>query len=806
MSRLPTLPFVFAALIDLVLASPPGEYAAARAAEPAAATVPEATRAPTRVDPFVEHVAPPAVARGAVVRLELVGSQLDRATGLWTSLPPGKLRVANIVASAPDRTILEVAASPDCPIGLYALRLATEDGLSNPHLFVVDDLVPRETLADPQADFPVAVAGRLLSGGHERHRLTVTAGQRLTFDVVASRLGNDSDPLVTIFDSQGKRVARSDNSPGNFFDTSFSHEFAAAGNYVVEVRDARYQGSPHWRYLLRIGDFPAARVTLPSSAAPGALARLHLPEFPGLEVPVDVPALSTVGAAYVSLRRPGATVGAWAPLLVSSHLNVVESEPNDAVDEAVRIPALPALLHGVFASPSDRDHFACELKKGDRISVRAETKSIQSAADVELFVLDSTGREIQRSDDVNLPGGALDEASLQFTANQDGVFRLLVRELTRAGGPEFTYRLEVQRAAPRLQVTAEIAAFTTPRNSFQILPLNVVRQEYDGPIQLRLADAPAGLTLAPDVIPAGQNSLVATLRAADSTPLGVHSFHLFARPVDGESPAETQVVVQPLVDRQIINVDLIRYGLRDNQRYLPPSVRTEFALLVTPPAPFQLDAADSPVILPRYQVAELPLGLTREPGFQGLVAFAALSAGQLGEETQGRKQVFYRAPVAAADQSAARATFHSRSQANEGQERVDLYATAQLGERRITLNRSVQLSIKPAFELVLEPPQAVLAPGASATIRLNAKRLPSFAGPIQVALTAQPGVTAPAMLEIPAGQASVEFTVSAAPDVKPRRERIRCVATATVGGFQEEPRPVELDLEVKLPPPPAPAK
>jgi len=238
--------------------------------------------------------------------------------------------------------------------------------------------------------------------------------------------------------------------------------------------------------------------------------------------------------------------------------------------------------------------------------------------------------------------------------------------------------------------------------------------------------------------------------------------------------------------------------LRDNQRYLPPSVRRQFALLVTPPSPIALDIAETNIVLPRYQLAELPLTVVRQSGFDGAIAFTALSGGQLGEESQGRKQVFYRFPTATAQQPQVVGTFHSRSQANEGQERVDLFATTQVGTRRVTLNRSVNLSIKPAVEVAIEPVQLVVAPGGMSKIKLVAKRLPSFTGSVTVTMNSQPGVTLPMTVVIPEGQPTAEIELRVSPDTKPRRERIRFVTTASVGGFQEEPRPAELDLEIKL--------
>src|SRR4051812_11492663 len=84
-------------------------------------------------EPFVEHVEPASVARGQRQRIALVGRGVDRPQGLWTSLPPGKARVVSAQASDASRAELELEVASDCPLGIYGLRLATEDGLSNLH-------------------------------------------------------------------------------------------------------------------------------------------------------------------------------------------------------------------------------------------------------------------------------------------------------------------------------------------------------------------------------------------------------------------------------------------------------------------------------------------------------------------------------------------------------------------------------------------------------------------------------------------------------------------------------------------------
>jgi hypothetical protein len=790
-----------------------------------------------RGEPAVSHVSPSSVARGKRTRLEFTGSRLERPLGVWTSMPYGELRVTRREGAASDSCVLEVEASADCPLGVHGLRLATESGLSNLLLFAVDELMPRPTLDNPQREFPVAVFGTLRSATVDRYPIWVRAGQRLSFEVLASRFGTDADPLLAIRDAAGRLVVERDNDPGVFFDCGFEHQFAAEGVYTVEVRDSRYLGAPNWQYVLRMGRFPAVRHALPSAVKPSVTTPVTLPEaFRSEDASAASTPIEIVGRAlrpttgpwvhFHELRRPDDAAPSWAPLLVSPLDNNVEREPNDTMEQAtVSAVAPPAHWHGVLEQPRDRDWFALDLSKGRRWSVRAETKSLQSAADVEIAVYDPTGREMLRVDDQNLPGGALDEAAFAFNSDRDGRYHLMVREATGAHGPDMAYRILIEPAGPRVQAIAEHASFTIPQGSYQSLPFTVTRTDFSGPIEFVLVDAPPGVTLQPRELQAGQNSMICRIVAAADAPQGVYSVGIAARlmpqappgnPADAkvpaantqESPASSaepiavfEVVAQPLVDKQLINVDLIRLALRDNQRWLPPSVRTRFALQITPPSPFGVDLAEAEVTLPRYLQAPLRMNTPRVAGFTDTITFRATGGGQFGEESEGRRQLFYRFPAALAADQSVTGTFYSRSQANDAVERIDVAATGVSDGRSVTLVRSLTLRVQPAYQLELEAKSVTLAPGGSAPVHIEAKRLTGFSGPITIlpASTPPADITLPKELVLPAEGSKIEFQLTVAADAKPRRERIRLASNARVGAFQEEPRPVELEVEIKQP-------
>ncbi|MBC7821018.1 MAG: PPC domain-containing protein, partial [Planctomycetaceae bacterium] len=293
---------------------------------------------------FVEQLSPPVVQRGAVNRIEVLGSETAEAVGLWSSLPADVFRVRPVEASGANKAAFDVELTAQAPLGLYGLRLATRSGLSNVHLFFVDELpvthkddISRNALASGSqvsdaSQQPDASAFRLMSehvklpacitapcrpAMIDRYSITVEKGQRVAFEVIGNRLGKDYDPLVRVRDAKGKVVAECDNSVGLFFDCRFAHTFAEAGTYTVEVRDSRFEGHPTWYYVLRMGDFPEARVSVPSSVRIGEPTTLTFPQIASLQLPVQFPADRPLGSLFHEVRHSPSGVATWIPLAIS---------------------------------------------------------------------------------------------------------------------------------------------------------------------------------------------------------------------------------------------------------------------------------------------------------------------------------------------------------------------------------------------------------------------------------------------------------------------------------------------------------
>ena len=783
-----------------------------------------ALAAPARADGFVESITPPAVKRGKTTRVTFTGRDLAAALDVWCSLPAGAL-MAKPVESTSGRAVFDVTAAADAPVGVCGVRVATANGLSNAHLVLVDDLPvrPRGAGDNPVSlALPAAVWGTLGEATVDRYRITVSAGTRVSFEVVANRFGKDADPLLTIRDSSGRWVAERDNDAGLYFDCRFEHRFEAAGTYTVEVRDARFRGSEHNHYVLRVGRFPAGRVAVPSAIEAGFTGTVGLPEVPNLSSPLA--ASRAPGPFFASLKRPTDHGSAWVPLTTSHGPVTVAEEFDAARDTALsqatsgpamlafvlsptrtnpflpldrmltvgRLQATPALvpgtLCGVLRTPGRSDAFRVRLQKGERIFLRGEAKALNSPADLELIVTDWLGKELRRG------GEQRDEVNLDFTAPTAGDYSVLVRDTLRDGGPAFAYRIAVRKSPFPPQLAAEVEGLTVPQGAYQAVPIVVNRNGTAGPIKLELCGGPPGLRITPDEIPDGAAAVVCKLEAGPSAPVGVHTVQLLAD-CGGD---RVLVRTQPLIDRKLVNVDLIPIALRDDQRRLPPSLTDRFAVQVTPPAPFAFVLPDAVVTLPRYQKAPIPIVTTRAAGFDGPISFRAVG-GQLADKNEGRTRAYAEFPDATVGEPNISGVVVSKILSNVGKVRIDVTATGTHAGRRVTLNRAFDLDLVTAFRVTAEPAKVSLRPGESATVRLVVSRVKSFDGPVTLHLPTVPGIPLPESVTVPRGETGVSVDIAVSPDAQPRRQNLQVTATGDVDGFEEEVRgsPVEVEVPKK---------
>ena len=764
--------------------------------------------------PFLEDVDPPVLQRGAVTRVTLRGTDLHQAVGVWASLPTSAVSGSIVSSNGTKEITLDITVPADAPLGMHGLRLATRGGLSNVHIVLIDELPLTSAVGNVKiagqsidVDLPCCLTATCVPETVDRYGIHVATGQTVAFEVIGSRFGKNYDPLITVRDESGRIVAQRDNDPGLFYDCRFAHTFASSGRFLVAVRESRYAGNAAWNYVLRMGDFPAANVAIPSAVVPGTSASFWLPEVSEERFARPVAARPRMQSFFHEVRASASGVATWIPLHTTSLTeHSLESEPNDHPDETANIATVPGTLNGVLDAPGDRDCFAFFLAKGQSLNITGQTREIGSAADLELVMYGPDGREMQRVDDAKIVFKKVAvsvEARFVFGARTEGLHWLMIRELAGDGGPSFAYRIDVAEPQPKITLAADVSRLTVPQKSWQPLPIKVTRERVSGPIELEVIGAPPGVSLVPSTIPADATEIVCQITATGDAPLGISTLEIVGRwkSEDGESNAAAMVTVHPMIDRQQIDKDRRFYSLRDNQLRLPPSLTSRLALMITPPAPFSIELPEALIVLTKYQTASFPIGTQRlvEKGFDSPIVFRA-TGGQIGVQEQERDNVFALIPAATIGQSKVEGVFHNRINTRYEKARVDLSATAEFGGHEVTLFRTFDLDLRSAFKPTFDPPTITVEPGGMATFKVLANRTPTYDGEVTVVPSLNYGLAFPEKIVIPAGQPHVELSIPIPADRNPGRVSIRCETRGYVGRYEEYLREPNLTIDVKKTP------
>jgi hypothetical protein len=498
---------------------------------------------------MITHMHPSAVARGTTQEVVLYangGSFADarglliEGEGVTASIVPAK-NAPKTELSAPvppmRQLTVRLSVAAHARPGVREFRVLTEHGISSlGQLLIVDAPVVVEKEGDnsvaekaPAVTVPVVICGRIERAENvDYYSFSAKAGQPLTIEVYAARLQDKIhdlqkhiDPLVSVYDAQGRELAANDD--GRFADPLLVFTPPSDGTYRLAIRDAKYDGDPRWTYALIITDRPYVTQIFPLGVPPGSTVTFE-PVLAGPQRPhwsARVPA--EPGVHTITLPVPGSS---WhtnpLPLVVANGVIVREQEPNDAPAQAQPLP-VPGGVNGRIGQRRDLDHFRIRLKKGETITAevfaRRFATELTSRLDAQLDLLSADGQKLLASNDDQSP--AIKDSALLFTAPADGDYLLRLRDLNNKGGEEYVYFLQVDWARPDFSVQVDPSIAMIGPGSCTSWYVQIHRRNgFAGPVTISVEGLPPGVSVHPLTIPANMTQGVLVVSAADNAPLG----------------------------------------------------------------------------------------------------------------------------------------------------------------------------------------------------------------------------------------------------------------------------------------------
>ena len=699
--------------------------------------------------PQIGNIAPLGVRRGVANEVTFSGSNLSGNPRL---IAPFDFQVEPLPAPAKSDAAnwkMKLTARADVAVGVYPIRIQTDDGISNPFLLAVGQL-PQVAEKEDNSSFetaqaipdpPLVIEGQVAGNDVDFFRFHGKKGELIVVDAQCARIGSGIDPTIRLTSgaANGAYIASADDSPGLLTDARLTATLPADGDYVVELSDSRYQGSNRPVYRLVIGAVPMAEEIYPMGGRAGETVGLELRggTLGGLKIAAATlnPPIGTdrvaarissamLGTGMSFAGAPAIDVESLAPLAVSNYPEVREAA--DPAAPATRAVA-PVVLNGRIDPPGDDDPFVLAVTPGQRLRIKVHASEIGSALDGVLRVLGNGGSVLANADDTSIPlppkgaqpqSLALPDPSLDLTIpGGTNEITLVMRDLEGRGGIGFPYRIVVEPLFPDFQFSANELQVSVPRGGTAAVGVTVQRKGHGGAITVTVADPPVGMTVRPGTIAAGQTTGVLSLAAAADAKFPAAPIKLVARAQGVNGPME-RLAFKPVVHAQ--------------QAPLPTCSITEYGLVAAPALalPVTLDTPVAPIEVAHGLSASIPVKVTRTKGSDAALAIAPLPL----------PPGLTIANATIADKALdGKVTVNVAVAAPLGTMTIGLEAKGKIaGVERIFALPAVTLAVVPPATVELAAPTLELKPGATVELKGKIVRKGSFDGPVTIKINGLP--------------------------------------------------------------------
>ncbi len=780
--------------------------------------------------PRIAAISPSGIRRGVTTEVVVSGTNFAGSPRWLGSFGSVVQPVGSEVGKPTDLTSckLRITPDPDVPVGVYLVRIQTEGGLSNPFPFAVDQ-VPHLIEVEDNSSFglaqkvttPAVVEGQASGSDVDYFRFSGRRGEKVVIDAVCARVGSGVDPSIRLSTLARRFVAAADDTPGLLTDARLFAELPTDGDYVVELADTRYQGAgTRTNYRLLIGrGLSAAGMVFPLGGRRGDLLPV---ELTGGTLPGSTPHRADVLLSQSLETEPGRvapqisemsggltildpiTSGGWflghdveamPPLAVGAAPEFRESL--DPAAPAIRA-TLPAVFNGQIEAPRDTDVYVVTgVTPGQKVRVVLEAASFGSLLDGVVQVRGASDTILSTSDDSAIPTRrkpklppadpnapkkppimSLDSEALVTIPAGLNEISLTVRDLEGDGGPGYPYRLTVEPVVPGFVLLASTQdQVNIPRGGTVGISVEAERTDFLGPITLKVANPPPGVTVRAGLIPFGQTVGTLSLSAAPDARFDAVTLQITGESVGPNGP---------------IRAEATRTTILAAQAEFASGYRTYAGLPAAPtsPPPITVTGPDAVEVVLAY-AATFPVRVVRSPGTEDVVL------------TFGSLPTVPNLAVAADPKLAAKVldgtiTINTNPDLVLGPNVVVFTARGKFGDRERTIAMpAVTVTVTLPAEIELTTPRLEIAAGTSAEIRGKVTRRGGFKDPVNLKLDALPAGIKADPLVVPPEATEFAFKVTADPKAAPTEAAARVVPAIKLGPRDYAPPAVPLVIKVK---------
>ena len=433
----------------------------------------------------------------------------------------------------------------DATLGPHFWRATCAQGGSHARVFVVGDLPEWiETESNSQAELaervelPVTINGRI-SGERDLdyYVFPAKAGEVIHCEVLAGRLGSPLDPVATIYDDQGQRVAVQETRLG--VDPMLTFVAPRDGDYRLLMANVSLHGGPQYVYRVTLSAESRPVLAFPAGGQASAefivewLSPSGTGDWIGSKQKVRLASPDGPLAPHIG---DGSTItletDRWATRLDGDEIG---GQGNDSADRAEPV-ALPVTIDGRFSSKDDSDWFRFTANQGELLQFVVRPAPLASRATPTLEVFNAERHSLAQASAYETAGR---DCLLEWKCPADGDYWICLRDARHGirGGQDFIYRFTAAHAEPDFRLSLPQTRLNITPGDKATLTLEVARMEaFSEAIALECAGLPEGVRCEPLEIPAGSTSVKLTFTAeADARPADV-SVRLFGVASIGGQP------------------------------------------------------------------------------------------------------------------------------------------------------------------------------------------------------------------------------------------------------------------------------
>jgi hypothetical protein len=190
---------------------------------------------------------------------------------------------------------------------------------------------------------------------------------------------------------------------------------------------------------------------------------------------------------------------------------VFEKEPNNTSAQAQEIK-WPVTINGRIDPPGDRDWFAFDAKKGERLEFRVRSGSLGFPLDPAIRIEDTHGKQVDN--------GERSGSVVAWSAPSNATYRVVLGDLFHRGGPEFVYRLDVAPPIPDFKLVTDASAYRLEPGKTNEVKLTITRTGgHTNKLLVTATNLPQGVVAKPVEIAGKTKEVKVILTAsADATP------------------------------------------------------------------------------------------------------------------------------------------------------------------------------------------------------------------------------------------------------------------------------------------------